>query len=151
MNWVVPKNLIVITCEAQINVNSSNNYRFGYKLAINHAQLILIQPLTRTVNCFCETHSLDLCMRLSNAGILAIEFSFPPIHYNCPLRLSVNIFGKSFLQFYMCYPAYIHHVSNYFSVYIIICRFSTRRPVFDINNMFGEKDFIGISGRKSVV
>ena len=58
----------------------------------------------------------------------------------------MNILGKSFLQFYMCYPAYILHVLNYYIVfYIIICRFSTRRPVFDINNMFGEEDLLGIS------
>ena len=58
----------------------------------------------------------------------------------------MNILGKSFLQFYMCYPAYILHVLNYYIVfYINICRFSTSRPVFDINNMFGEEDLLGIS------
>ena len=46
----------------------------------------------------------------------------------------------------MCYPAYIHHVLNYTIVFNNnICRLSTRRPVFDIDNMFGEKDFIGLS------
>ena len=46
----------------------------------------------------------------------------------------------------MCYPAYILHVLNYYIVfYINICRFSTSRPVFDINNMFGEEDLLGIS------
>ena len=41
----------------------------------------------------------------------------------------------------MCYPAYIHHVLNYKVFNINICRFSTSRPVFDINDMFSDKRF----------
>ena len=45
----------------------------------------------------------------------------------------------------MCYLAYILQILNYYIVfYIYICRFSTSMPVFDINNMFGEEDLLGI-------
>ena len=72
--------------------------------------------LALAVNCFCETHSLDLCMRRSNAGILSIPSSFLSLwHNNNLLQFSVNIFGKSFLQFFMCYPAYIHHALHLYS------------------------------------
>ena len=73
---VVPKNGLAITCEAQINVNSSSNHRPSQKLAINLAQSILIQPLQSTASLEPTRDSLDLCMRRSNAGIQAIEFSF---------------------------------------------------------------------------
>ena len=49
-----------------------------------------------------------------------IEFSFSSTLQLCPLQFSVNILGESFLQFYMCYPAYILHVLNYYLVFYIM-------------------------------
>ena len=64
-------------------------------------------------------------------------------HYHYPLQLSVTIIGRSFLQFCLYKPAYIHHVLNLYSFNINIHRFYTSSHVFDINNMSGEERFNG--------
>ena len=50
----------------------------------------------------------------------------------------------------MCFPAYIHHVINYFTFFtLIFAGFFTSRPVFDINYILGEKNSMSNSLKSS--
>ena len=67
---------------------------------------------------FLTKHVVNIKYRpaAGNTANINKSSNFLPLrHDDYPLLLSVDIFGKSCLQFYMCNQAYVHHVLNYHS------------------------------------
>ena len=115
----------MIICRNFIRVNASINQVLTQPktckrdYTVNHF-------LALAVNCLCDIHSLDICMRRSVAGRKAIEFS-SSWHFTCPLQYSVNILDKRFLHF-LC--AFRHKYSKSWNNLVFNITFVNRRTLW---------------------